>query len=449
MEVTVEEVSQLGRKMVVSIPADSVKSAIDEKLKKVAKTVRLDGFRPGKVPISVVKQRFGNVIRDEVHQEQVKNTLENALKENDLAPAATPDIEVTENGGDDKFQYVVTFDILPKLELAEIDESIEIVKDIAEIKPIDVERTLKRLREQHAEFVTVERAAQTDDQLTIDFEGSIDGELFEGGSAESVPLVLGSNSMIPGFEEQLIGAEPGSEVEIKVPFPEDYHAKDLAGKEAIFKTKVHEIKEKKLPVLDDSFAEKFGLKDGGMAKLRSELQETLKRECKSAEYSLLKKRVMDRLLELNKVELPETMVEQEIKQLQMQQIQKIKQQLGQMTADMDQLAQLSQLGGMDPEQLREQAERRVSLGLILSEFIKQESLELDQARLQQKVREIADLYEDPQEALGWIFNDKNRLAEIEGLVMEEQIVDKVLEKVTIAELTGTYDKIINLSQTEV
>ncbi len=441
MEIAVEQTSNLGRKIKVTVAADVIQKAINERLQKAAKTIRLDGFRPGKVPVGVVKSRFGEAIREEVQQEQIRATLQEALQQESLQPAGVPNIEIISGQLGGPLEYEVLFDVFPTLEVVDIT-GVEIAKEVAEIKDVDVERMLKRLREQHTHWEDSDKAAEEGDKVIIDFEGSIDGVLFNGGSAQDISLQLGSKSMIPGFEDQLIGSKADDSLEINVTFPESYHVEDLRNKAAVFKTQVKAVKAKKLPTLDEKFAESLGIMTGGMTRLREELKKNMQRDSQAAEYNAFKRCVMDKLLELNQFELPQTLVNQEIQALQTQALNRIRHQLQAFVHDASQLDQLAKLQDTDVEQLRKNAQRRVALGILLSEFIKREALELDRERVSRKIQEMASLYEDPREFIATILRDKNQMAEIEGLVMEDQLIDHLASKANIYEVSTSYDKIV-------
>lgn len=430
MQVSVETTEGLGRRMTVQVPAERVEQEVDKRLQSLTRTVKLAGFRPGRVPLKVLEKKYGGRVREEVVADVIGNSLSRAMLDNKLRPAGRPHIDTkTAEVGKD-LEYEAVFDVYPEIELASL-EGVQIDKPTVEITDADMDKMFDKLRSQRAEWKAVERAAENGDQLVIGFVGTVDGEEFAGGTADKVPLTLGSKMMIPGFEDQLIGVSAGDERTIKVTFPEDYQAKELAGKDAEFKVTVQSVSEQVLPELDDTFAEAFGIAEGGMEALRSEVRANMERELKAKVAAKLKAQIMDVLLEKNEVALPQALVDQEIDAMM--------EQSGLRMADTAKMK--------DPGVVRtlfeEQAKKRVALGLILAEVSGKNKIRLDPDKLREKVENMAMTYEDPEAFMKWASSDATARTQLESLAMEEQVVDWLLEQVEINEVATSFDEIMN------
>ena len=404
MEVSLENTGGLGRRLKVQVPAARVDDEVTSRLESMTRTVRLDGFRPGKVPMRVVQQKFGHQVRAEVIQQVLNSTLQEALARESIRPAGEPSIEPIESKPGEPFEYVATFEIFPEL-TAPINYSFKVDRPVVDINESDINEMLENLRKQRATWTAVERAAQPGDQVTIDFEGSIDGEPFAGNKAEDMPLVLGSNSMIPGFEEQLSGVSAGDEKSIELTFPENYPGTAVAGKTAIFKVKVHQVSEMELPELNDDFARAFGIGEGGMDALKTEITGNMQRELKGLISSSLKSQVFAGLLENNPVEVPQQLIETESLELR---------------------GRKGSAAG-DTAALQAEAERRVKLGVIVSEIVKQNQIQLDPERVREVVDNIAASYEKPEEVVQWYYGNQEMLSGVQSAVIEDQAVEWIME----------------------
>ena len=436
LQISVENVSALGRRLTVAVESQKVETAIKERLDKLKQKIKIDGFRPGKVPTHVIKMRYGKAVRDEVVQELMRSSLAEAFDEQKIKPASMPNIELTSSEEGKPLEFVADFDIFPEIEFADLS-NLEIEKGTGEISELDVEKTLKSLAKQHSDYQESDAAAKQDDKITIDFLGKLDGEPFEGGEAKSFDLVLGSKNMIPGFEEALIGMSKGDEKVISVTFPEDYHAKDLAGKETTFDIKVHQVQTPVVPNIDDEFAKKLGVE--GVVQLRQEVKQNLDRELKNHLQAALKEQVMDKLLALHDIEVPESLVKQEVVQLQKQAIQNLQQYIQQGQNN----PELLQSDKFSKEHFEKDARKRVTLGILLSDLIEKHEIKLDDEKLKAKVKEISAMYMEPAEAERHFFQDEKRLSELQGVVMEEQLVDFILESANITEKKVTYSQIMD------
>ena len=433
MQVSVESGEGLTKKLLVNLPAERVDAVVDAKLKETARTIRLDGFRPGKVPVRVVRQRFGAQIRQDAYGELIQSSFYEAAQQENLKPVGEPSIELREDEAEGGLAYTATFEVMPEIELADFS-ALEIKRPVAEVTDADVDEMIQKLREQRTEWIDVELPAQEGDRVTVDFKGFIDGEAFEGGSAEDVDLVLGSGTMIPGFEEGLVGAKAGDEVKLELKFPDDYRVEHLAGKEATFDVTVKSVAEPKLPEVDEEFVKSLGVEDGTEASLRKEVRENMERELKQKVKSRTKERVMDALLEVHEIQVPAAMVQREAEALKQQTQQEMAQSGQQSTVDL-------------PASIFEpQAERRIKLGLIVGEIIRGNEIEVDQARVDEAIAEQAATFEEPQEIIDWYANNPQARSSVENVVMEDQAVEWVLEQAKVEDENLSFDELVNPKQ---
>ncbi|MCX2523057.1 trigger factor [Larsenimonas rhizosphaerae] len=425
MQVSVETTSPIERRVTVQVPANQVDQAVEEKLKQTAKTVKLNGFRPGSVPMSVVRQRFGKDVRNEVVSELIRQHYVSAISEKELNPAGYPSIEPTVDEAGKDLEFVATLEIFPQIELQSIDGA-EVERPQADITDADVEEMIETLRKQHADWSEVEREAADGDQVRIDFQGFIDGEAFEGGSAEGHELVLGSNSFIPGFEPQLEGAGAGDEREITVNFPDDYQAEHLAGKEAVFKVKLHAVSEQQLPEIDAEFTKNFGVESGDLEELKTEVRANMERELKTAIDNSVKQQVMAALKKANDITVPKSLIAQECQTVKRQ----AAQQFG-LGEDFD----VSQL----PDELFEdQARDRVSVGLLLAEVVSANELDATDDEIRAYIEEFSGQYQEPQELVEHYMNDEQLKNQVKSAVLEQKAVDHLLAQATVKDVEMSY-----------
>ncbi|MDO6593901.1 trigger factor [Neptuniibacter sp. 1_MG-2023] len=434
MQVSVETTSGLERLMTISVPAERIDQDVTKRIQQTARTVKIDGFRPGKVPVKVVKQRYGKGIREEVLGQVVQESFYQALQQEEINPAGTPSIDFTKDVEGENLEYTAKFEVYPSIELADFS-SVEIEKKSADVKDADLDQMIETLRKQQADWAEVEREAAMDDRLRIDFEGFIDGEAFDGGKGEGMDLVLGSNTMIPGFEAGLVGAKAGDEVEVKVTFPESYQAENLQGKDAVFKVKVASVSEQVLAELNEEFFAKFGLEDKTEEAFRAEVGKNMARELKQALKMKLKDQVFSKLLEINAIDVPSALVDGEIDNLRRQAVM----QFAGPDSDMDPNA-------LPKEMFTDQADRRVKIGLLMQEVIKVNELEADEARVRETLEEMAETYQDPQQVIDWYMGNEEMLGQIKGLVLEEQVVDKLLATAKVSEVSVSYEDAIKPEQ---
>lgn len=437
MAASLEKLDGLQRRMTVTVPAEQVEKAYKERLQKISKTAKVAGFRPGKVPVNVLEKRFGEDILHEVANELLQINLREAVEEQKLQIAGIPKIEPSKIEKGKPLEFVVNFETYPEVTLQDLTGSTSIERHSAEVTDKDVDGMLEELRKQHAEWDEVERAAKEGDRVVIDFEGMIDNKPFERGSAKDFQLELGSKRMIPGFEEGIVGIKPGEERDVDVTFPEEYPSQELAGKKAVFKIKLNKVLGSKLLDLDDELAKKIGF-DKGIQALRDEARKNMEKEIERVLASQLKIRILDKLIEKNPIEVPEALVEAEIDSLQ----QMTRQQMLSQGQNPDDVKKLE----LPRDPYVEQAKKRVVLGLLLGEVIKQHEIKVDPDQVRAKVEEIASLYQKPEEVVSWYYNNKRMLSEIESVVLEDQAVAKLLEQLEIKEKSLSYEDALKRSQ---
>ncbi len=426
MQVSVEAKDGFERRMTVEVPAERVNTEVEKRLKKIASTARLDGFRPGKAPISVIRGRYDGQVREEVFREMLQSTYFEALSQEKLQPAGEPRIEPLEKKPKDGFGYTATFEVMPEVALNEMSD-ITIKRPVARVEESDIDEMVEKLRTQRATWTAVDRAAEDGDQITINFKGYINGELFDGGSADDVPLKLGSSQMIEGFESGLVGIKAGESRTLELTFPEDYQAANLAGKEAKFEVEATKISISEMPEVDEEFAKMFSA-TGNLADLRNDIRSNMERELKSRVNSSVKEQAMQALLDANNLDVPGALIEEEAATLKKQ-------------AEAEMAGNAT--GGNTKQELplelfMENAKRRVSLGLIMGEVIKAHSLDVDADRLKAKIEQIAADYEDPKTVVDWYYNNKEQLNQLENVVLEEQVVDWVLDQVKVEEEQASF-----------
>jgi trigger factor len=410
----------------VTVPAEQVDSAVDKKVNETAKTIRIDGFRPGKVPAKVVKKRYGASIRQDVLGDVIQSSYFEALQQENIKPAGMPNIEPKEDAGEGEFSYIAVVEIYP--EIALVDASgVSVDRMTSSIEDADVDTMIEMLLSQQTQWTEVLRAAADTDQINIDFEGYLDGEAFDGGAAQGHDLVLGSNSMIPGFEEGILGMEAGKDKDITVTFPEDYNAAELAGKEAVFTIKVNTVSEATKPELNEEFFARFNPKEEGEAGFRAEIRSNMSREMNQALKSKLKNGLLNAYLELNTFDVPKALVTEELGRLKQQALQ--------------------QFGGgnenLDPsilpdEMFQDQADKRVKIGLLAAEIIQQNEFKADEDKVKVLVEEMAQGYQDPQEFIDHYMNNAEQRSQLDGVVLEDQVVEHLLAAASITEVAVDY-----------
>ena len=429
MTVSLESIGGLERRMKAEVPAERIDGEIEKRLQKVARTAKLKGFRPGKVPMKVVRQRFGDDVRNEVVTEVVQTTWYEAVTEHKLRPVGGPRIETQENSAGADLAFTATFEVLPEIELKG-HEGIAVERPVAEIEASDVDDMMDKIRRQRAHWHAADRAAADGDRVIVDFEGTIGGEPFAGGKGSAVPVVLGEGRMLPDFEKGLAGIRPGEERTIEVAFPGDYGAEEVAGKTAEFKVTAQRVEEEHLPELDDDFAKSFGIEEGGIDKLRSEVEANMREEMAGKVRQVMKQQVLEALLDANEVELPATLVEQEIEALRHDMVRRMG---GEVTDP-------SQLPPRQP--FEEPARRRVSLGLLIGELRRAAEIKLDQDKIRERLQEIAMSYPNPQEVVKAYVSNRDLMGQLETSVLEEQVVDWLIEHAEVTDKSIAFNELM-------
>ena len=427
MQVSVESTGNIERKLSIVIPADRIDGEVETRLKSMRGRVKIDGFRPGKVPMSVVSQQYGDSVYQEVVGELFQSTFYEAAEQEKIKVAGMPKIEATvlEPGKD--LEYTATFDIYPEFKIGDISK-MEVKEPTVKLAAADVNEMIDTLRKQQQEWKEVKRAAKKGDLLVIDFNGKVDGEEFEGGAAQDFSVELGAGRMLGDFEDALKGMKAGAEKETDVAFPEDYPEESLKGKTAQFTLTVKTVSEPELPEVDEDFIKKFGVEDGTEKSFKAEIKANMQREVDQRVKSRIKQSVMEGLHELHEIDLPSSLVDEEVKQVR---------------SEMQQNSQGADMSSLPDEMFKDQASRRVKLGLIVGEIITTNKLEKDQAKVDAMLNSLAESYEDPQALIEYYRSDQQAMQTIEAAVMEEMIVDWVLEKAKVSQEQVKFTELMN------
>lgn len=428
MQVSVETTQGLERRLTISVPAEQIEKTVNEALKSEAKRARLPGFRPGKVPVSVINKRYGKAIRQDITGEVMQRNFVEAIVAEKLNPAGAPTF-IPGESDTDNFQFVATFEIYPEVELKGLD-AIVVEQPTAEVTDTDVDAMIETLRKQHATFEAVEREAADGDKAMINFVGSVDGEDFEGGKAENFELQLGSGRMIPGFESGVEGHKAGEEFNIEVTFPEDYHAENLKGKVAKFVITLNEVQAANLPEVNDEFAKLFGVTEGGLEALKAEISKNMGRELEQALKASVKEQVLKGLLEQNEIDLPKSLIDGEVEVLRKQAMQRF----GDQAANMPELP---------ADLFTEQAERRVRVGLLLGEVIKTNELKAEDERVQSLIASMSSAYEDPSEVVEYYKANQEMMQNMRNVALEEQAVEALLKTAKVTEKSVNFEEFMN------
>ncbi len=437
LQITTNKVNDNQTQLTVKVPVEQIQNKVEGRIRNVAKTAKIDGFRKGKVPVSHIRAQYGAGIQQEVINDVIRDTVFEAIKAEDVRAVGMPNIDDVKLE-DEFLVYQATVEIFPEIKVEGIKD-IEVERHTATINDEDVDTMIENLRKQRQEFAEKEGEAAEGDQVTFDFEGSIDGEKFEGGAAEDFKLVLGSGQMIPGFEDGIVGMKAGDEKTIDVTFPEEYQAENLAGKAAQFKINVKTVEEPKLPEIDEEFLELFGVKKGGVEQLKADVRKNMTREVKNAARNQVKQATFDALLEKNEFDVPSAMVDQEVDRQRNLMMQRFAQQFGGNANSIDK--------DMLPRELfEEQAIRAARLGVLVSRVIEENELKVDQERVETFIKETAENYEDPAEVIEYYTNDAQQRANIESVVLEDQVVDFLLEQGKVTDKEVGYQELLASQQ---
>ena len=437
MQVSIETTSGLERRLTVGVPAERIESEVNNRLQKAAGNVRLAGFRPGKVPMKVMRQRFGEGVRQEVLGEVMNQSFQEAIIQEKLRPAGRPNIEPRNLEAGKDLEYIATFEVFPDVEVVEMKD-FEIEKPVAEVTDEDVDNIIDVFRKQQGSWEVVERAAVEGDKVNIDYQGTRDGEEFEGGSASDSDLELGSGRMIPGFEDGIAGMSAGEEKTLKLSFPDDYHNEELKGAAVEFKVKLNSVQELVPAELNEELFAKYGVEEGGLEVFRDEVRGNMTRELKNAVQGKVKQQVMDAVAAAHTgVEVPRALIEGEIEVMRNQMLQQFG---GAGGADLD-------LKSLLPDDMfTENAETRVRLGLVLAELVSKFALAADSEKVRETIEEMASTYEDPTEVINYFYSNQEQLASIESRVLEDQMVEKLLESAHIIEKACSYQEALAQGQ---
>jgi trigger factor len=431
MQISVTTTKGLERRLEVAVPGERVAGEVDARLKRIARTARIKGFRPGKVPYAVVRQQFGTQVHAEAVNDLMQSTFAEAVTQQKLRPAGGPRIEPIAVAPGTELRYAAIFEILPEVTLHSL-ESIAVERPSAEVTEQDIDAMLESMRAQRPVFTEVERAAEDGDRVAIDYEGRIDGEVFPGGKGEGMAVTIGAHRVLPEIEQALIGMKVGGSKRIPAQFPADYAAASVAGKSAEFDLKVAKIEQRSLPVVDDAFALAFGVQQGGVTELRAEVRRSMERELSEAVRSRVRDQLFDALYRDNPLEVPQSMLETQIQELQVQ--------------------AMRRAGTQDPAQapprasLEAGARRRVALGLLIGEIVRQQSLKVDRGRVEEKLDAISASYPDPQQAKRQYLASREAMEQIESSALEDQVLDWALTQVKVVEKPSTFRELTGFGQ---
>jgi trigger factor len=435
MQANLETLSSLERRLSVTLPLDKVNTEIESRLKHLARTVKLHGFRPGKVPMKIVEQQFGGQVRQEVLGDAVQRSFGEAVKEKNLRVAGFPRIEVKPGDAPaEKFEYIATFEVYPEVAIGELAQ-VKIERPVVEINDAEVGKTIDILRKQRTHYHVVDRGAQSGDQVRMDYRGTIAGEAFDGGTGVDQNALLGSGQLLADFEKNLIGMKAAESREFDVHFPDEYHGKEVAGKDARFAVQVKEVREPHVPEADAEFAKSLGVADGDLAKMRADVKANLEREVKRRAETRVKDQVMKSLLDATRVEMPRALLDMEIERL-----------MQNMRRDLEQRGLKSDQIPMPKEAFEPEAVRRVSLGLILAEMVRLHKLEAKPDQIKAVIQEYAQSYEKPEEVVRWYYQQPERLREVESLVLEDNVVKWTLSNAKVEDKPTAFDDLMGNAQ---
>jgi trigger factor len=428
MQVSVESISKLERRMQVQVPAERVSKEIDARLKNLSRTARLNGFRPGKAPIKVIRQQFGTQVHREVIGELLQSSFAEAVTEKQLSPAGNPRIEPQTMDEGQDLTYTATFEVFPEVALRPMD-SLELERITAEVTESDIDAMIERLRKQQMKYSPVSRAAAAGDKVTLDFVGKIDGVEFAGGKGENIAIVLGEGRMLPDLEQGLVGASLSEHRDISVNFPADYRATELAGKAAIFSTEIKTVEEPTLPELDEEFCTSFGVTEGGIPKLREDVAANMRRELEQNLRNRNKAAVMEKLYQANPIDVPNALLESQIRDMQVEAMRRAG------------AKDVSQAPPREP--LVEPARRRVALGLIFNDVIRRENLVLDPKRSNARLDEMVGAYGDAAALKRAYLQNADAMRQVESLALEDQVVDWILAHAKVRDTVSTFKEVMN------
>jgi len=434
MEASIEKVSTLERRLNVSLPIQEIDGEIQNRLRRLARNVRMDGFRPGKVPFRLVQQQYGGQVRQEVLGDALQKTFGEAIKQQNLRVAGYPRFEAKSSEAKDNFEFSATFEIYPEVQLSALD-NVVIERPTVEPGEAEIDKTIEILRKQRVRYEPAERGAQMGDRITIDYRGTRDGQEFEGGSGTDHVTVLGEGRLLPAFEQQVVGLRAGESRAFELTFPEDYHAKELAGKNARFEVTLKRVEQALLPEVDAEFAKQLGIVDGDLTKMRAEIRANLERELRRRVQARVKEQVMKALVANAALEVPKALVELETE--------------GLMASMQKDLAGRGLKAGEVPmprDVFEPEARRRVTLGLIIAEVVRQNGLQAKPEQVKAVVQDYAQSYERPEEVVRWYYQSPERLREVESLVLEDNVVQWALSRAKSEDKPADFDELMGNSR---
>jgi trigger factor len=431
MQTSLETLGELERRLTMSVPIAQIESEIQQRLARLAKNVKVPGFRPGKVPLKMVAQQYGPQVRSDVISDAVKANFADAIREQNLRIAGNPRIEPRSGAGaPDALEFSAIFEIYPEVKVGDLSD-VTIERPQADVATEDIERTIEMLRRQRTSYEHTDRAAHEGDRVTVDFTGKTDGVEFPGGQARDFPIVLGEGRMLPEFEAAVAGMREGETKTFEVTFPADYHGKDVAGKRAEFELTVKRVEQGLVPAVDEEFARAFGIASGSVDELRSEIASNLSLELKRKVEAKVKEQVFAALRQKALFVVPKSLVEAEIQNM-----------MQRMTAEMREQGVKTEDVNLDPENLRAGAEGRVALGLILSEIVRTQNLGARPEQVKALVQEAAQTYEQPEAVVRWHYEKPERLSEFEALAVEHNVVDWVLSRARVADRLSAFSELM-------
>ena len=434
MQTNFEMLGELQRRAHMSVAVEQIESEIQKRLSRLARTAKIAGFRPGKVPLKMIAQQYGPQVRMEVLNDAVNDTFVDLVQKENLRVAGYPQIEPRQDSTDQtRFEYTATFEVYPDVVIGDLS-GIRIEKPVAEVTPADVERTIDILRKQRLSFEPAARPAAKGDRVIVDFTGTIDGVEFPGGQAKDLPITVGEGRMLPEFEAALAGVVAGDNKAFELTFPQDYHGKEVAGKTAVFSMNVKSVSEQKLPPVDAEFAKGYGVADGNLDTLHEEIAANLKLELKRRIIARMRDQVMEALKKSTPVAVPQALVEMDIQRQMQQAATELKSRGVEPTSEQ-----------LRPEMFRDAAASRVTLGLLIGELVKQHNLDATPEQVRALVAESAQSYEQPEEVIKWHYQDRTRLADFEAQALEQNVIDWVLARCQVAELQTTFAELTGVA----
>jgi trigger factor len=431
MQVSLTATSGLERRLEVAVPAQRVSTEVEQRLKQISRTARLKGFRPGKAPYSVIKSQYGDQVRGEVISDLIRSSFQEAVSQEKLSPAAGPRIEPLAVEPDKDLKYAATFEVLPEVKVKPVD-TIAVEKPASQVTEKDIDAMIESMRKQRPIFTVVERAAQDNDRVTVDYTSTIGGEPVQGGEGKDVTFIIGSNRVMTELEQGVKGASAGESRTVSVAFPAEHPNKELAGKTAEFRLDVKKVEEQALPEVNQEFVEAFGVKEGGVEALRAEVKQSMTRELNDLVRNRIRGQVLEALYKENPLEIPRALLEEQIQQLQL---------------DMARRANITDASQLPPPQtFEEPARRRVALGLLLGEIVRAESLKVDRERVQTRLADLAAQYPNPDEVRRAYLQNADAMRQIESAVLEDQVVDWIAERAKITERPVSFSELTGFGQ---